>query len=71
MAYLLQPRTLRGNPFAPLNRLRADLAARARRRAAFRRTYDELSRLSARELADLGLAPGDIAAVSREAARRA
>lgn len=34
-----------------------------------RKTYNELSRLSTRELDDLGIARGDIADIARRAAR--
>lgn len=39
------------------------------RRAAYRSTHDELSALSARELADLGISRCDVAAIARRAAR--
>jgi uncharacterized protein YjiS (DUF1127 family) len=38
-------------------------------REIFRRTHDELSALSDRDLADLGISRANIAAVAREAAR--
>jgi len=39
------------------------------RRAVYRNTYDELSALSGRELADLGIARSDVAAIARRAAQ--
>ncbi|WP_238547707.1 DUF1127 domain-containing protein [Meridianimarinicoccus roseus] len=38
------------------------------RRAAFRRTYDELSVLNDRELNDLGISRADISTIARQAA---
>lgn len=38
------------------------------RRRAFNQTFNELNKLSMRELNDIGLAPGDIYYVAREAA---
>lgn len=46
----------------------ANLRAHRARRAAFRRTYDELAVLNDRELNDLGLSRTDIPAVARQAA---
>ena len=41
------------------------------RRRVYKRTYNELSAMTNRELADIGINRGMIAAVAREAANRA
>lgn len=46
----------------------ANLRGRLERRRTFNRTLDELSTLSSRELADLGLNPGMIRSVAYESA---
>ncbi len=52
-------------------RLRAEYRDFAQRRAIYRRTYDELSMLSDRELADLGMSRYDIPMIARRAADEA
>ncbi len=52
-------------------RLRAEIRDFAQRRAIYRRTYDELSMLNDRELADLGLSRYDIPMIARRAADEA
>lgn len=47
------------------------LAARAQRHAVYRQTHSELTTLTDRELADLGLSRCDIPRVSTEAAQQA
>lgn len=42
-----------------------NIASRIQKWRAYRRTYNELSRLSQRELDDLGLHRGEIASVAR------
>lgn len=44
------------------------LARTIRQRRMYRTTVTELSRLSLRELDDLGIAPGDIQRIAKEAA---
>jgi uncharacterized protein YjiS (DUF1127 family) len=53
---------------ARLDALRADLAARIARRRAYARTFNELSRLSDRELSDIGMNRSMIPGVALEAA---
>ncbi|WP_084863210.1 DUF1127 domain-containing protein [Salibaculum halophilum] len=48
--------------------LREALAHRAAKRKAYRKTYDELSRVSDRDLADMGLHRSMIPDVARQAA---
>lgn len=55
---------------ARLERLSAALLRRVRVWLAYRQTKAALSRLTARELQDLDLAPADIDRAAREAARR-
>jgi len=50
------------------NGLRSRIATSIARRRMFRRTYDELSNLSSRELEDLGLSRWDISRTARKAA---
>ncbi|WP_299356388.1 DUF1127 domain-containing protein [uncultured Shimia sp.] len=47
----------------------ADLRAAAAERSAYQRTYNELSRLTDRELSDIGLRRCDIAEVCAKSAR--
>ncbi|MBB3711938.1 uncharacterized protein YjiS (DUF1127 family) [Limimaricola variabilis] len=56
---------------ARLALLRGDLATSFERRRIFRRTVAELSRLSDRDLADLGCDRLGIVQMARDAARRA
>jgi len=48
--------------------LMTDLRMMMKRRAVFRATTEELSALSSRELADIGMGRSDIRAVARKAA---
>lgn len=50
--------------------MRDDLALRARRRAAYRRTLADLSAMSDRDLADIGIARFMIEDIAAEAAAR-
>ena len=54
-----------------LRELRTTLSQRAARRAAYRRTLDELIGLSDKDLADLGIARANIRRIAREAAELA
>ena len=47
---------------------RAELADKMAKRKVYRKTYAELSNLSARELADLGISPANIGQIAYEAA---
>lgn len=51
-----------------IDALRAAMVQRIRWFAAYRATYDELSRLTDRDLADIGLSRAALHAVSRQAA---
>ena len=55
----------------PLMTLRSRFDESRRRHAAYRRVYGELTSMSDRDLADLGIAPGQIPEIAAEAARRA
>jgi uncharacterized protein YjiS (DUF1127 family) len=57
-----------GGLMARLRALRADLAERAAKQRLFAQTRNELTNLSDRDLADLGLARADIADVAYQAA---
>lgn len=48
--------------------LRAKLSTFVARRAAYRTAFNELERLSNRELADIGITRSDIPAIARQAA---
>jgi uncharacterized protein YjiS (DUF1127 family) len=69
------PRTFEDHNFPTLYgrfaALRGDLAASTERRRIYRRTVAELSRLSDRDLADLGCDREGIVQMARDAARRA
>ncbi len=61
---------IRGFEAGLMRRMRMSLEQarqRSRKRREFNRTYTELSRLTERELNDLGIARGDIAKVARAA----
>ena len=47
-----------------------ELRRQNKTRKMYQRTYKELAQLSERELSDLGIAPGDIDDIAREAAIR-
>lgn len=53
------------------NTLRADFAAARAKRKVFRATFNELSALSNRELADLGINRSQITSIAAEAAETA
>ena len=55
----------------PLGILASRLAGHARRRRAYRQTYDELSALTDRDLKDVGLTRSDIVRVAAESAQNA
>ncbi len=55
-------------PGAAGNSIFAQFSAALQRNRVYRQTYAELSSLGERELDDLGIAPGDIDAIAREAA---
>ncbi len=50
------------------NRMVEDMILTSKRRTLFNRTYKELSKLTNRELADIGLSRSDIADVARQGA---
>ncbi len=52
-----------------IRRLAANLAAWSQERRDYRQAIDELSALSDRDLADIGILRADIQAVARDAAR--
>lgn len=54
---------------ATFDRARAALSDYRVRRAAIRRTFNELHELNDRELADLGISRADIPHIARQAAR--
>lgn len=54
-----------------LDTLRARLVAWVARRAVYTQTYNELSALNNRELADLGISRSEIKYIAREAADQA
>lgn len=56
--------------FGRLAAARDAMRVHAERARVYHSTLAELSRLSDRELADIGLAPGDIEGVAWEAAKR-
>lgn len=57
--------------FDIVTRLRDHLRAHHRRNAIYRKTVNELSGLSNRELADIGISRAQIDEIAREAARKA
>jgi len=69
MAYTTTDGRRDGSPIARrIEAFRAALQHRRARRAAFNQTYRELSILSDRDLADLGIARADIPFLAKEAA---
>ncbi|MCB1395727.1 MAG: DUF1127 domain-containing protein [Rhodobacteraceae bacterium] len=54
-----------------LARLRETLTVQHARRVAYIKTFNELSALSPRELADIGIGASQIEEIAREAARMA
>ena len=70
MAYINITRTAGFNLTERFNTLRAEIATRVARRAAFRQTFNELSAMTDRELADIGVARCAIAGIAREASNR-
>jgi uncharacterized protein YjiS (DUF1127 family) len=71
MAYTPQTRALRDTSLGLLSGLWPALAARIAWYRAYRRTLEELSQLSDRDLADMGMHRSTLAEVAREAADRA
>ena len=68
MSVALNTLAARGGLTEKLALVAAEWKARAAKRRLYRRTYRELSELSAREKADLGLNQSSIGAVAYEAA---
>lgn len=66
MAFYSDIRRAGSNPFAWVGEKISVLIAEYRNAVEFRRTYEELNRLSQRELDDLGISRADIARVARE-----
>lgn len=71
MAIVADIRPVRFSLFARIAAFRAELAERARKNRAYRTTYNELSAMSGRELADIGLSRSMIHQISVEASSRA
>ena len=71
MAYAPQTRALHDTSLGLLGGLWPALAARIAWYRAYRRTLEELSQLSDRDLADMGMHRSTLAEVAREAADRA
>lgn len=68
MAQLVERFTHTHAIIARFSELRSNLAERYARRAIYRNTLAELRSLGRRELNDLGIAPGDLERIAREAA---
>jgi uncharacterized protein YjiS (DUF1127 family) len=68
MSYANDTMVSAGGFVARFRALRADLAERAAKNRLFNQTRNELSQLTDRDLADLGLARADIADVAYQAA---
>ncbi|MBE1285961.1 MAG: DUF1127 domain-containing protein [Rhodobacteraceae bacterium] len=68
MAHTLDAPRTATSPVATLRTLMGNLKAGLLRRAAYQRTYTELSRLTNRELTDIGVSRCDIRDVSRNRA---
>lgn len=71
---MLAPNPRRPGPPAPASTIRTDIMFNTLVRKynswqQYRRTYDELSRLSNRELSDLGIGRGDIDFIARSHTR--
>lgn len=71
MSFAPQTTGHRNRFLAGLDRIVATIAEERARRRIFRRTYAELNALTDRELADIGVARGDIGEIADEAAARA
>jgi uncharacterized protein YjiS (DUF1127 family) len=71
MAYAQDTLTLGGSLVERLKGLRAALADRSAKNRVYRQTINELTGLSDRDLADLGISRADIADVAYDAAYRA
>lgn len=54
--------------FEAMHRLKADMAEHRRSRATYTRVFGELSAMTNRELADIGIARSDIERIATEAA---
>ncbi|KAF0675444.1 DUF1127 domain-containing protein [Profundibacterium mesophilum] len=70
MAYMNTTRTAGNSFFDGFGTISTDLSRRWARYRMFRRTVSELSELSNRELADLGLHRSSIRAIAADAARQ-
>lgn len=70
MAFVNDIRHFEAGILARLRELRETLADRMIRRRVYRTTVNELSNLSTRELADLGINPSQIRSIAYEAAYR-
>lgn len=68
MTYATETHAVRFNLVERFASLRSDLALRIRKTRAFQRTFNELSEMSNRELADIGISRLMIREISREAA---
>lgn len=68
MAYAVQTQTVSSNIFARGANLLTFIAERLERRRVYKQTVAELSTLSNRELADLGISRSMIRAIALEAA---
>lgn len=71
MAYASTHAAHRGTAFDRIATLTSRIATALRERRLYRATFNGLSALSNRELADLGLTRGEIHAVARKSARDA
>ena len=72
MAYALSNTTpVAHGILGKLNEIAAAWQANRDRRAVFARTYNELSALSDRDLADIGIARRDISEIARQEAAKA
>ena len=68
MAYMNDSRALGASIFDRFAALRASVALTLKRRRVYRTTLTELSSLTDRDLADLGIARSQITAIARDAA---
>ena len=68
MAYMTDTRAHGATVSERISQLRGYVAGRLAQRRVFRTTLNELQALNDRELADLGIARGNIPAIAREAA---
>ena len=68
MAFMTDTLSAAGSIVERVGRIRAALGDRFARQTLYRRTLSELEALSDRDLADLGIARGDLQDLAREAA---